>query len=83
MAKYKCPKCSETRLLSKQTITFINNKIVTKEAFCENCEVYMDNIDKPGGFGKAMMRGGKALSRRMGNATPSGRIGDEKINIHE
>jgi len=48
--KYICEKCNNIKEVDKATIIVSEDKIVTKEAYCNKCDKYMIDNDKFNGF---------------------------------
>ena len=46
MIKYICNNCNDTLELQKATLEVIKGKVVTKQAYCKKCNVYMQEIEK-------------------------------------
>ena len=46
MIKYICNNCNDTLELQRATLEVIENKVVTKQAYCKKCKVYMQEIEK-------------------------------------
>ena len=61
---FKCKKCKNEKELSHYTIKLVDGELITPEAYCENCDTYMKDSSVFGGFGKALMKHGKARGRK-------------------
>lgn len=54
--KYQCKKCKNIVDLTKTTSIIKNNKVVTKEAYCKKCNLYMDYIREHAGMPTNVLR---------------------------
>ena len=64
MTKFRCQKCNSEKELKEFTIKLEGGELITPQAFCEKCSEYMRGDNVCYGFGKALMRGGKARGKK-------------------
>jgi len=63
MAKYKC-NCKEFEI-SKTTMTIVDGKVVTREAYCEDCKSYGSYVKQHKGFGGIIKKPNGTVSKKF------------------